>query len=155
VVDSTTAAEQAGSVTKSVLSFVGDHPYLSLAGVAGAGIAGVTLYGAGAGAVSNLLKGGDNTNPNDQTNAFKVDNSGKQINLNPGTTSSNTPATNTGLYGWFSTNFLTGLFGTQANADDFMTKAKPWLIGGAVVVGSVVVGYTVKSFRKPTKVVLS
>ena len=66
-----------------------------------------------------------------------------------------TPAQNTGVLGWFSTNFMTGLVGDQANADDFMTKAKPWLIGGAVVVGIVAVGYTVKSLRSRPKVILS
>lgn len=154
--------ERAGSVTSSVLTFVAEHPYITTAGIAGAGIAGITLIGATSGVVSDLKEGaasllnGENENPNAAVNKYVVDSSGKQVLVTAVSDKSVTDSgEDTGLLGWFTKSFTTGLFGSQANTEDLMTKAKPWLIGGAVVIGIVAVGYTVKSLRKPTRVVLS
>jgi len=139
----TATAEKAGSVTSTALKFVGEHPYVTTIGVVGVGVAGVTLVGATTGAITDI-KSALSDDTSKAADVYIVDNTGKIVT--PDKKSTTDTAEDTGLLGWFSKSFSTGLFGTQENADSFMTQAKPWLIGGAVLAGIIVVGYTVKSF---------
>ena len=141
------ASKTTGSITSGVLKFVGEHPYITTAGVVGAGLTGIAAIGAAKGMITgielgatNLLSGGTAL-----PTAFVVDVAGKQ-KAQP--TAPTDVAKDTGLFGWFTDSFMTGLFGTQETKEDLLTKLKPWLVGGAVIVGIVAVGYTVKAFKK-------
>ncbi len=162
------AAKDTGSISSSLLVSAADfalaHPYLTTGGVVATGIVGIAAIGATKGAVTGVvtgiedvwtgLTGGNNPpNPNSQINPYLVYYTGKPVlpvKSTP-TTDTTTKKADTGLLGWFTDSFMTGLFGTQQAGTDFMTKAQPWLIGGAVIVGIVAVGYTVKAFKPSRK----
>ena len=132
-------------MTSSLGTFALTHPYLTVAGVGLAGVATVAAIGATKGVVSDFGKifAGTGTTTNIYGSNVKA---GDPV-VDP-TKVQDTAKEDTGLLGWFTDNFMTGLFGTQEKGADFMTKAKPWLIGGAVVVGIVAVGYTIKAIKK-------
>ncbi len=150
----TEKAATVGSVTSSVLKFVGEHRYLTTIGVLGVGITGIAAYGATKGAITDIGTGLTNlVSPKAVVvQPLVIDNTGKVV---PPVTvpTDTTKKTDTGLLGWFTDSFTTGLFGTQEKAASFMDQAKPWLIGGAIVVGAVATAYVVKSVRKPQVVV--
>ena len=135
-----------GSISSTLGTFALTHPYLTVAGVGLAGVTAVAAIGATKGVVSDFGKilAGSGTTTNIYGSNVKAGD--PTVDL---TKQQDKPKVeDTGLLGWFTDNFMTGLFGTQVKGVDFMTKAKPWLIGGAVVVGIVAVGYTVKALKK-------
>lgn len=153
VAETATTAEKVGSVTSTVLQFATEHPYLTVAGTVALGVGTIAAVGATKGAITDIGTAFTKLTTPVSPIVFVVDTTGKVVTSTQTPTDTTTKTEDTGLLGWFTGAFWTGLFGTQAAGEDFMTKAKPWLIGGAIVVGAVATAYVVKSVRKPQVVV--
>ena len=132
----------AGAIT----SFLVEHPKTTLA--IGAAVAGTTALGA----YELNQKKADALNPNTVT--FTTDSKGNPIVL-PSTKPGTQPAkvvttqdTNPGILGTLVADLSYGLFGdTPSQVASAVESAKPWLIGGGVLVAIVAVGYTINAVR--------
>ena len=116
----------AGAIT----SFLVEHPKTTLA--IGAAVAGTTALGA----YELNQKKADALNPNTVT--FTTDSKGNPIVL----------PSNPGILGTLVADLSYGLFGdTPSQVASAVESAKPWLIGGGVLVAIVAVGYTINAVR--------